>query len=37
MSCTYTIVFEIHDEQLDEHLVVEITGPVEGFYTPARR
>lgn len=37
VSCTYTIVFEIHDEQLDEHLVVEITGPVEGFYTPARR
>ena len=36
-SCTYTIVFEVHDEELDEHLLITVTGPVEGFYTPARR
>ena len=36
-SCTYTIVFEFHDEELDEHLRITAAGSVEGFYTPARR
>ena len=35
-SCTYTIVFGFHDEELDEHLLFTATGSVEGFYTPAR-
>ena len=35
-SCTYTIVFEFHDEELEEHLLITASGSVEGFYTPAR-
>lgn len=35
-SCTYTIVFEFYDEELDEDLLITASGSVEGFYTPAR-
>ena len=33
-SCIYTIVFEFHDEELDEHLLIAAFGSVDGFYTP---
>ena len=36
LSCSFTNRFEFFDELLDEDLVVEFTGPVTGFYTPAR-
>ena len=36
LSCSSTNRFEFFDELLDEDLVVEFTGPVTGFYTPAR-
>ena len=36
VSCSFTNRFEFFDEDLGEDLVVEFTGPVTGFYTPAR-
>jgi hypothetical protein len=37
MSCVYTTVFEFHDEELDEDLLVTVVGSVDGFSTPAAR
>ena len=36
VDCTYSSSFTFYDDELEQNLLIEFTGSVKGFYTPAR-